>query len=75
MTIGHFRRCDTGETVDIEYPTCPSCGSTAKQCHRPSGHGAGEWHIEREYLLAPLLGCCADWRAPELALFELEGAS
>lgn len=33
------------------YPRCPECGSTAKQCRRPSGHGCA-WHVAREDVAA-----------------------
>ena len=44
---------------------CPTCGSAAKRCKRPSGHEAAEWHMDREDALALLRRgtCprCAEW--------------
>ncbi len=38
------RRCNTfGETCPASL-RCPTCGSTAVRCRRPSGHDAAEWH-------------------------------
>jgi len=41
------RRCNTfGETCPASL-RCPTCGSTAVRCRRPSGHDAAEWHRAR----------------------------
>lgn len=55
----------------VTLPTCPTCGSTASRCHGPSGHDATEWHIAREYALAPLIGM-GGWREPQPALFDVD---
>ena len=41
--------------VAVADVVCPSCGSRAKQCKRPSGHGASEWHAERVRLAESML--------------------
>lgn len=51
-------------TADTTLPVCPTCGSSAKQCVRPSAHGAQNWHVEREDLLALSCRCaevCLPW--------------
>ncbi len=44
-------------------PPCPQCKSTAKRCHRPSGHDAPQWHAVREDIAAEACGCdgCKNW--------------
>ena len=56
MTQGTFAHGFAPMTVTL--PRCPSCGSTASRCKRPSEHQATEWHVAREALLAELFG----WR-------------
>jgi hypothetical protein len=60
---GTFVHRVTGELIEVEYPICPQCGAKGARCRRPSGHQADEWHIAREYLLAPLIGW-PEWREP-----------
>lgn len=58
---------------------CPSCGSVAARCRRPSGHDTN-WHADRVAELervtrgrdAAGLPVVAPWPTPRPALFEME---
>lgn len=60
----------THEVVELELPACPTCGSTASRCRRPSGHEATEWHVARELVFAPLVGW-PSWQPGDICTDEL----
>jgi hypothetical protein len=63
MTTASFR-VDGVLYENVTLPTCPTRGSTASRCHRPSGWDATKWHVAREDLLAPLIGLSGRGESP-----------